>query len=472
MLHARTGLWVIVVVALVAGCQSYQRRPLDLRAHHQAWLERSAAHESVTAFAERLAADAPDEPFDPADGLSSREGEIVALVFNPDLRLARLRAGVALASAEHAGVWDDPEFAFEVERIIESVPEPWALAASVGFTLPVSGRLAVEADRAEAAHRAELRRVAAREWQVRLAVRSAWLAWSAQRQRVELLHQLLEQFEPLLSITDRLEAAGELSRAEARLLRIERATRASALRVAEMEAGQMELELKALMGLAPPAPASLLPEPLAMAQPTPENDGHEALVARNPELGALRADYEVAEQALRLEIRGQYPDIVIGPGAGIEDGEERVLLGLALPIPLWNRNQRAVAVATAERALAAAAVETELERLSGLLAMARLQREAAEAQRRALEEEIIPMVEQQDAETRRIAELGEVDTFLLLENLTRLHETKSALIDARLAEARAELRIVELIGPAPAPQSSAAAASEEAPAPAVEGATP
>lgn len=472
MHYARTGLWVIVVVALVAGCQSYQRRPVDLRAHHEEWLARSAAHESVAAFAERLAGPAPGEPFDPADGLSSREGEIVALVFNRELRLARLRAGVALASAEHAGLWEDPEFEFEIERIIESVPEPWALAASVGITLPVSGRLAVEADRAEAAHLAELRRVAAREWQVRLAVRSAWLVWSAQRQRVELLRQLLEQFEPLLSIVDQLEAAGELSRAEARLLRIERATRASALQVAVMEAEQMELELKALMGLSPPAPALLLPESLALSQPVFEGDGHEALVARNPELDALRAEYEVAEQALRLEVRGQYPDIIIGPGAGVEDGEERVLLGLALPIPLWNRNQRAVAVATAERALAAAAVETELERLSGLLAIARLQRDVAEAQRRALEDEIIPMVEQQDAETRRIAELGEVDTFLLLENLTRLHDTKSALIEALLAEARAGLRIVELIGPAPAAGSSAADPSEDTPAPAVEGATP
>src|SRR5690606_25335526 len=168
----------------------------------------------------------------------------------------------------------------------------------------------------------------------------------------------------------------------------------------------------------------------------------------------------------------QYPDIVVGPGAGVEDGEERLLLGLALPIPIWNRNQRGVAIATAERALAAAAVETELERLSGRLARAQLQRDLAHAQRTALETDIIPLVEEQDAEARRIAELGQVDTLLLLENLTRLHETKSALIDARLAEARAALRLIELIGPA-RPQATPEPANPEQPtAPAPEGATP
>jgi cobalt-zinc-cadmium efflux system outer membrane protein len=464
-----------MVAAMLAGCQSYRSQPLDLLAHREVWLVRSAADESVAAFARRLAAGAaPGEqpPFDLADGLSASEGAVVALVFNPDLRMARLRAGVALASAEHAGLWDDPEFGLEVERIIESVPEPWTLAASVGFTLPVSGRLAVEEDRAEAAHAAELRQVAAEEWSAPIAVRSAWLGWSAQRQRVELLRQLLEQFEPLLSIADQLVASGELSRAEGRLLRIERATRVSDLRIAEMEAGEMELELKAMMGLAPSAPALLMPEPLAVLEPAVEGELHEALAARNPALAVLRAEYEVAEQALRLEIRRQYPDIVVGPGAGVEDGEERLLLGLALPIPLWNRNQRGVAIATAERALAGAAVETELERLSARLAMARLQRGLAEARRLALENEIVPMVEEQDAEARRVAELGEVDTFLLLENLTRLHETKSALIDARLAEARAALGIVELVGP---PARAAAAPDPAIPADppaAAEGATP
>src|SRR5690606_20965554 len=135
---------------------------------------------------------------------------------------------------------------------------------------------AVEEDRAEAAHVAELRQVAAEEWTVRIAVRSAWLAWSAQGQRTELLRQLLQQYEGILSIVSRLEAAGELSRAEARLLRIEQATRAGDLRIAEMEADALALELKALMGLAPSAPAPFVPSALAAPETAAGVELHDA----------------------------------------------------------------------------------------------------------------------------------------------------------------------------------------------------
>ena len=79
------------------------------------------------------------------------EGETVALVFNPDLRVARLRVGVAEATAEYAGLWDDPELSIDVLNITSSVPNPWVLGSALAFTIPVSGRLRVEKARADAA---------------------------------------------------------------------------------------------------------------------------------------------------------------------------------------------------------------------------------------------------------------------------------------------------------------------------------
>ncbi|MBC7834356.1 MAG: TolC family protein [Phycisphaerales bacterium] len=449
MQPARTGAAAACVFAALSGCQSYDPRPLDPSAHHGAWLARSPEHEGVAAFARRLAMnEGHPAPYDLTDGLSLQEGETVALFFNPDLRMARLRAGVALASAEHARLWEDPVLGVDAERILGSVDHPWVLGVSLGFTLPISGRLAVEESRAHAAHRAELRRVLAAEWSARLGLRATWLEWSSQQLRAELSGDLLGRLESILAVVSRLEQAGELSRIEARLFRIEQMTRSTEWRAIEARTSELELTLRALMGLAPAAPLGLVPTSLgAPDQLRTSSD----LDTRNPTLAALRADYEVSEEALRLEIREQYPDITIGPGFGTDEGDSRVLLGLSLPIPLWNQNRRGIAEAVAQRDLARGAFETAIERTGASLAMAHGRHAAARAHRAALEGEMVPMVEEQDTETRRVADLGQVDTLLLLETLARLHDAKNALIDARLAEAIAALRVEELTGPPFAP---------------------
>lgn len=458
-LPLRTGAAALSALALCA-CQSYERRPLDLAAHRDAWTARSPHDESVAAFAARLAghSSAAEQraPFDPTDGLSLPEAEAVALVYNPDLRLARLRADVALAGARYAGLWEDPVLGVDLERIVKSVDHPWVIGATLGITIPLSGRTSVERDHATAEHRAALARVAEQEWQTRIALRRAWLEWSAQTVRVELARDLLDRIAAVVQIVDRLEQAGELSRIEARVFRAEHASRRADLRDLEAAAAEMQLTLRSLMGLSPRAPLDLVPAPLLAAAPaeTPE------IAEISPTLATLRAEYDAAEEALRLEIQKQYPDLVIGPGYGEEDGDGRVLLGLSIPIPLWNRNQRAIAEAAAQRDLARAAFETEYERLSAQLAAARVRLEAATHRRQLLESEAVPLAQTQETEAQRVAALGQVDAPLMLDTLTRLYDVKSALLDARLAEALAALRIEELLGPALAPE---AARTEPAP---------
>ena len=46
------------------------------------------------------------------------------------------------------------------------------------------------------------------------------------------------------------------------------------------------------------------------------------------QLAILFSEYQIAEETLRLEIKKQYPDIVIGSGYGSEFNDHRVLFGL------------------------------------------------------------------------------------------------------------------------------------------------
>src|SRR5690606_28946947 len=136
--------WLSCAAALVvlAGCQSYDPVPLDVPGHRAAMLARLDALEPVAEFAARLAERAGEAParFNVADGLTVAEGEVLALFYNPDLRLARLKAGVALATAENAGLWEDPEFGFDGAEILS--PEgPFEYGLMLSLTIPISGRL-------------------------------------------------------------------------------------------------------------------------------------------------------------------------------------------------------------------------------------------------------------------------------------------------------------------------------------------
>lgn len=74
-----------------------------------------------------------------------------------------------------------------------------------------------------------------------------------------------------------------------------------------------------------------------------------------PDVLAALAEYEASQAALQLEIARQYPDVSIGPGYTWDAGALKWSLGLALNIPIFDRNRGPIAEAQARRKEAAAA---------------------------------------------------------------------------------------------------------------------
>lgn len=432
--------------ALLAGCQSYERVPLDLDAYNSTLQARVSDHEPLHGFIERLAEAGRSTPdrFDLSDGLSPAEGEVFALFYNPSLRIARLDAGIALATYDNAGLWEDPRFGFDAAEVL-SPAGVTEYGLTLSLTIPISGRLAVEKDRAGAAYEAELRRIVDAEWSLRAEVRSAWAAWAAEHARVDLLADVLAQVERVSSITDRLVSAGELTRVESRLIRTEALSLRNEAIAARRALTEARIRLLGLLGLPADAEADLL-----VAFPSvliPEiDDEPRRLIEANTSLAVRRAEYQVAEETLRLEVRSQYPDITIGGGYGNE-GDDRLLLGVSLPIPVLNANRGGIAEARAHRERARAIAETTFEQLTRELAASRAALDAAREQRAAFEADLVPLLSLQANEVEQLAALGEVNTVLLLETVTRGFEARSLLLELRVAEISAANEITRLLGP-------------------------
>jgi outer membrane protein TolC len=439
-------LGFFVMAFFIVGCQSYEPSPLDIGSYRDSLDSRLIDIEPVSSFANRIASkNGAPATFNFSDGISSSEGEVIALFYNPDLRIARLEAGAALADYETAGLWKDPVFGFDGAEI-SSPSAPFQFGVMGNLTIPISGRLKVEKSRAGTEYEMQLRDLVDAEWNLRAELRSRWAHWTGASMQVELINDVIEQLNRINQIANTLIEAGEINRVEHRLLQVELANNEVEATEATLTLLQAEIELLELMGL-PPEGANLLIREFPSVELVTVDDETARLIDANTELAILFAKYQTAEETLRLEIKKQYPDIVIGSGYGSEFNDHRVLFGLSIPLSIWNRNQAGIANAQAMREVARAEAETTFARLYRELALANTILLVKQTQHTYFEDEIVPMLQEQTRDIEKIVELGEVDTFILLETVTRQHEAKRRLLELQVAELDAAITVHRILGP-------------------------
>lgn len=448
-------LGAIVALLFLGACRMQAYRPVPLRpeAHVGHVAARSAGAQEVAAYAAALArldAGAPG-PFNPDDGLTLAEAEVVALVFHPELRLARLEARVPALAARHAGVAEDPELEFDVLKIVESVAKPWVLGGSLSFTVPLSGRLRAEraAAHAEAGAAQQAARVA--EGRVLATLREAWNRWTHTGERLSLVGDYALEVDALLGIAKLQGEAQQIGEAELGALELARLEREDERNVLLAEHERQSAAIRRAMGLAPQAPVDLVPGFGAAAPPANDIDETVTLRQRNLELAEAHARYAAAESTLALEMQKQHPDLHLGPATESDGGSARVGVVGGISLPLWNANRQGVAEALGRRDAARGAYEVRLEVLAGDLSEARADVARAKARQTWIQERLAPRAERQLAALRKLSELGEMDVLLLQGGLGALFESKAKLLDLRADEAQAEARVRALIAPLETP---------------------
>ncbi len=481
-----------IALLILAGCATYERRPLHLEKYAEELPSRQIDVEPVLQFAQALTDEEPTQPFDLSDGLSLPEAEAVALVFNPQLRRVRAQADVPLATAREAGWWPDPQFEaavllvgnrgrrtrYEFDRLrfvgvntdmllpnntvldgidysapgYRKVPgnyvsKPWTVEAGLNITIPISGRLAVEKDWAWAEYDTAWRQILVAEWELLTRLRDAWLSWSTTGERIAVTEEYVGRLERIVGTADRLAAAGEMKSTDARVLQIELSRRRMDLQLLQAQAAQQRLELFAMLGVDPEASVELQEDVFLPTIDIPLEERRDTLLKRHPRVLAVQADYESAEQRLRLEIRNQYPDLTIGPSFSWEEGLSRLGMGWGLPIPVWNHNRQAVAEATAEREAARVRAAVVVESVFSELAQAEIRQRYATERRELLLDNVAPLVDRQVEETRKLLAFGEVEVLLLRDAISRSLDTKLAVLDATLAEAQARNALKQMLEP-------------------------
>lgn len=444
------------VLSTIIGCQHIAPAPLALSEIHRDLQQQDLSVTPIQAFATALARlDAADvAPFNAADGLSLQEGQAVALWYNPDLRVMRLGAERARATARASGLWLDPELVVsggkktltstEIEAVdpatggtrdARTVERSWISIASLSITVPLSGRVQAEKRLFESEQGVTVLRAIEAEWETWTNAGIAWLEWSAAVHRVRLLDEQQALLERLAETAAALARIGELPTPTARLFSIElHRTDAERNRAVAIE-HETRISLLHLLGLLPDAPVALVPtleRTLLASTGRPED---------HPRIARLRAEYQAAEDLLRLELRKQYPDITVSPSYTDEQDETSIILGLGFPLPVWNVNQRGIADAAANRDVARARVVAGYHDLIAQSAQARIALEGSDAQCEQLLTMVAPAIDAQVEECLALLAIGELDIGVLYETVVQTSVVKHGVLDAMLERAIASYRL-------------------------------
>jgi outer membrane protein, heavy metal efflux system len=429
-----------MTLLVLAACQTYQPKPLE--------------PEAILASVDQ-ARRAPDAESAPAAGRPAftfaRAADLLAR-HGPALKEARAEYETALALARIATPLPNPtleagpQFGFGPD-VSGNRLQPFG---SIGITIPLGGRLG-DQDEVNRLN-AELARVEvqARHREAYMELRRLYTAWTLSHDRLRIREDLSAAADTSLELSRKREAGGRLTALEVGLLEMESARiRAEALDV-QSEIAEQSGDLSLTLGVHAdhflPLPAPALPD--VPAAPPDLKALRDRLTANHPELGRLRARYEVAEGELRLEIAKQYPDFTFGPSVEGETGERKTILGLTLGIelPIFDRNQQGIAVASQRREEILAKYEAAASRALASLERSERKARVAVEKRMRVRGVLLPKAQANLDLARKALDAGATDALHVLEAERSLRAARIEALDADLGAHAAWTELERAVG--------------------------
>jgi outer membrane protein, heavy metal efflux system len=367
---------------------------------------------------------------------------LAGFYYSPQLAVAEAKLEVAKAAIITAGQRPNPGFGLGPAYTASAAPSfaPWAIGVvQMNFPIETAGRRGYRIAQAQRLADAAAFAVGEAAWRVRSSVRGALLNHLAAERDYALAREYESASQRIASLLQERLAAGAAAApavdfalanlAAARLRAVQARSRIP--ETLNALAAALGVPVEALKGAKFAWPDYQRPPEVTSL--TPARIRQLALLNRI-DLRRMLAQYAAADEALKLEIARQYPDINLGGGYSWEVNENLFELLPIVTLPLMNQNQGPIAQARATRAQVAAQFvalqDSIIAQANGALtsyrgaldAFAQASKSAAFSNRRM-------------AAMRRAAELGDIDSLALasaqLETIAADQAKARALVTAQ-----------------------------------------
>jgi outer membrane protein TolC len=364
----------ILIMAALAGCVRYRPMTLSPPVSEEAFQNRSLSDPELIDF---LTSNAVETSKWPPEELDVRTLALIGYYFSPDLSVARAALTAWEAAVRVAGLRPSPSMSFEGGY--NRNPETHALYSIFpSFTIETAGKRGLRIVQAQRELEASRAGFVEAGWNMRSRIRTAVYNYLLSDRRLKLLEDEVAIRSEIVDIYEKRVAAGETSRPDFDIYRVDLVTARALLGAVRGETAQAQVAVANATGLPGTSLGSVrIRAPELESPPVPESLPitlvRKAGVLHRADIRRALAEYAAADAAVRLEVASQYPDVQLSPGYAFQEGfGQYVLNGVLQPLSVFHRNRPLIEQAEAQREQAASQFKLqqaqaigELERATG-----------------------------------------------------------------------------------------------------------
>jgi cobalt-zinc-cadmium efflux system outer membrane protein len=273
---------------------------------------------------------------EPTGPLTLRQTLVLALLQNPELASVSWKVRMAEARRVQAGLPPNPEIAFDIETFGALSTAERTL--QLGQVIFLSGKLerqtkvaALERDLAGWDY--EAKRIA-----VYTATVKAFVAVRAAQENVKLIEQIVATSQKMVDAAVERVRNGKASPIEEMKAKVELGKVRLDLERAHQEVAGARKRLASYWGSAVPK-FSEADAPFDLGPSVPAADRLTTLLEQNPDVARWATEMQLRHAITKLENAKAIPDPTIGGGFKRADGRNGWTAGIAIPIPIFDRNQ-------------------------------------------------------------------------------------------------------------------------------------
>ncbi|MBE0617174.1 MAG: TolC family protein [Proteobacteria bacterium] len=381
-------------------------------------------------------------------GLTLEEVLSRALAEHPDLQAASAEVSAREGAALQAGLRPNPEASVEVEELFAARGgDALETTLALGQALELGGKRGKR--RRAASLEAELARwdLASARQDLLAEARTTFFEALAAQERLAQAQALAELTDRGFRAVEERVDAGKVSPIERTQARVAVSSAQIELRRAQARWDAGRRRLAALWGGTGRDVAGLAGS-LAADVPLAPEEELAAELARNPDLARRETETALRKAGLDAAHSLAVPDLTLSGGVRSVGAGDVVtgLVGVSLPLPLFDRNQGGIGAARAEVDRSRAEARAALLRLRAELAAAYQEAEGARAEALTLAERLLPDAEAAFEAVREGYRLGKFDLQRLLDAQRTVVEARTQLLDAQEVFRLAETRLARLTG--------------------------